>query len=115
MLLVGDPIGYTRSIRAMKATLELDHFIPGHGPLSPAEPSVSWMLAYLEELATSVDHRRRQGMRIEEMMDEIPLRDPLTLPPDVPGADRFPRLMQSLHRLNVLLAYRYFDAVAPIR
>jgi cyclase len=114
MLLVGDPIGYTRSIRAMKATLELDHFIPGHGPLSAAEPSVSWMLAYLEELATTVDRRRKQGMELDELLDAMPLRNPLTLPPEVPGADRFPALMQSLHRLNILLAYRYGDAIAPV-
>jgi hypothetical protein len=72
------------------------------------------MLAYLEELATRVDRWRREGMPVGDMMDALPLRDPLALPPGTPGADRFPLLMQSLHRLNVLLAYRYLDSVAPL-
>ncbi|WP_028922208.1 MBL fold metallo-hydrolase [Pseudonocardia acaciae] len=111
MLLAGDPIGYTRSIRAMKATLELDRFVPGHGPLSDAEPSVSWMLAYLEDLAAGVDQRLRQGVPLEDLYGAIPLRDPLRLPPETPGADRFPALMQSLHELNILLAYRYLTKI----
>ncbi|KAB8189131.1 MBL fold metallo-hydrolase [Nonomuraea phyllanthi] len=110
MLLAGDPIGYSRSIRAMKATLELDRFVPGHGPLSDAEPSVSWMLSYLENMAASVDRYRSEGMDLDTMMDTIELKDPLTLPSEIPGADRFPALMDSLHRLNVLLAYRYLAA-----
>jgi glyoxylase-like metal-dependent hydrolase (beta-lactamase superfamily II) len=114
MLLVGDPVGYTRSLRAMKATIELDRFVPGHGPLSEAEPSVSWMLAYLEEMVATVDQRRRQGVGLDEMLREHhALRNPLTLPPEIPGAERFPALMQSLHQLNVLLTYRYLDTTAP--
>lgn len=112
MLLNGDPIGYTRSIRAMKATLELDRFVPGHGPLSEAEPSVSWMLSYLEEMAATVATKREQGMDLDEMLaNPHELRNPLTLAPEIPGAARFPALMQSLHKLNVLLVYRYLESL----
>lgn len=114
MLLAGDPIGYTRSIRAMKATLELDRFVPGHGMLTDAEPAVSWMIGYLEEIAARVDRYRRKGMTLAEMHQDLPLSALPELPPGTPGEDRFPALMRSLHELNLLLVRRYLDKIDPV-
>ena len=99
---------------------------PGHEGHTRARPLRPWPRTFqrrgaLRQLdarvprgaATSVDHRRRQGMALEDLLDHLPLRNPLALPAGTPGADRFPALMQSLHRLNILLAYRYLEAVAP--
>ncbi|MEO3892221.1 MBL fold metallo-hydrolase [Nonomuraea sp. B5E05] len=114
MLLVGDPVAYLRSIQALRATLRVDTLIPGHGPLTDAESSLSWMSSYLNSLATSVARQREAGHDVAKLLDTVPMDDPLDLLDVAPGADqaealRFSSLMNSLHRLNILLTYRWLD------
>ncbi|MFD1933152.1 MULTISPECIES: MBL fold metallo-hydrolase [Nonomuraea] len=107
MLLIGDPLGYARTLRSVKATLDIDVIVPGHGMYGEADPGISWLLTYLERLASAVSAGSEAGKPVERMMEDIPLRDALELPPSAPGADRIALLMRSLHRLNILLTYRW--------
>jgi glyoxylase-like metal-dependent hydrolase (beta-lactamase superfamily II) len=109
MLLAGDPVGYARSVRALLQTIELDLIVPGHGPLADATTSTSWMLAYLERIATTVEERREQGATLEQLYEEIPLKDELILPDTILGAEKFPKLMKSQHLLNIQCAWHWFD------
>ncbi|MFF5212672.1 MBL fold metallo-hydrolase [Streptosporangium sp. NPDC000396] len=112
MLLVGDPLAYGRTLRAMKASLALDTVIPGHGFRAEAEPAISWLVTYLERLAGAVSTRIEEGEPVERMLEEIPLRDALEIPPGFPGADQVIALQRSLHRLNILLTHRWLQGVA---
>ncbi|WP_433461761.1 MBL fold metallo-hydrolase [Spirillospora sp. CA-128828] len=117
MLLAGDPVGYARSIQALKATIRVDTLVPGHGPLAAAEPGISWHLHYLHRLAASVSRLRDEGASVDKALDEVVLDDPLPLSEVVPDAgaeehDRFAALVRSNHRLNVLLSYRWLAGTA---
>jgi glyoxylase-like metal-dependent hydrolase (beta-lactamase superfamily II) len=112
MLLAGDPVGYLRSLRAMQSTLRLDHLVPGHGPLTGAVASITWMHNYLHSTTNQVEALRDAGASVDEVMDEVPLPEPLRLSSVVADADeeedeRFSRLMLSLHRLNMMSTYRW--------
>jgi glyoxylase-like metal-dependent hydrolase (beta-lactamase superfamily II) len=109
MLLAGDPVGYARSVRSMRQTIETELIVPGHGPLADAETSTSWMLAYLERLATTVAERKEAGASLDALYAELTLEDPLILPDDIYGAERFPALLASQHRLNIACAYSWLD------
>ncbi|SEE71185.1 Glyoxylase, beta-lactamase superfamily II [Jiangella alba] len=117
MLLAGDPVGYGRSIRSLKATLRADTLVPGHGPLTAAADGISWHLSYLDRLATEVSRRSEAGETVEKMLAEYTLDDPLQLSEVVPSAGpdeagRFDALVRSNHELNVLLAYRWLTSAA---
>lgn len=120
MLLAGDPVGYARSVKALKATIRVDKLVAGHGPLTDAEPGISWHLKYLEQVATSVSRLRDEGAGVEKVLDEVLLDDPLPLSAVVPDAgpeegERFADLVRSNHRLNVLLTYRWLEGTARLR
>lgn len=120
MLLAGDPVGYARSVKALKATIRVDTLVAGHGPLTDAEPGISWHLHYLEQLARTVSRLRDSGASVEKVLDEVVLDDPLPLSEVVSdaGADeseRFDRLVLSNHRLNVLLTYRWLEGTSRLR
>jgi cyclase len=104
MLLIGDPIGYLRSVQAMRATLDVGTLVPGHGFLGPAEPGTSGFVAYLEHLAESVTSAVLAGAPVEELYATIPARG-IEPPPGAPT--QFLDLMRSLHQLNILLTYRW--------
>jgi glyoxylase-like metal-dependent hydrolase (beta-lactamase superfamily II) len=120
MVLAGDPVGYARSIKALKATIRVDQLVAGHGPLTNAEPGISWHLHYLEQVATSVSRLRDEGASVEKILDKVLLDDPLPLSAVVPDADaeedeRFAKLVRSNHRLNVLLTYRWLEGTSHTR
>lgn len=120
MLLAGDPVGYARSIKALKATIRVDTLVAGHGPLASAEPGISWHLRYLEHVATSVSRLRDAGAGVEKVLGEVALDDPLPLADVVPDAgpeedERFAALVRSNHRLNVLLTYRWLEGLSALR
>lgn len=119
MLLAGDPVGYARSVQALKSTIRVDTLVPGHGPLAAAEPGISWHLHYLHDVAASVARLRDQGASVQKVLDEVALDDPLPLSDIVPDAEageagRFAALVRSNHRLNVLLTYRWLAGTAAI-
>ncbi|TQM04254.1 MBL fold metallo-hydrolase [Pseudonocardia kunmingensis] len=105
MLLIGDPVGYLRSVLAMRATLDVATLVPGHGPLGPAEPGTSAFLAYLEVLADRVPAAVAAGTPVEALYDTVPGVEP---PPGLPP--RYRAVVRSLHHLNILLTYRWAQA-----
>jgi cyclase len=106
MLLIGDPLGYRRSLLAMRATLEIGTVVPGHGLLGPFEPGTSGLLAYLEHLAEHVARAHEAGTPVEELYGSLAMRG-LEIPAGLP--EPMQRLMRSLHHLNILLSYRWFQ------
>jgi cyclase len=109
MLLIGDPIGYLRSVQAMRATLDVGTLVPGHGFLGPAEPGTGAFLTYLEHLAEAVTSAVSAGTPVDELYGAIPARG-IEPPPGAPAP--FLDLIHSLHRLNILLTYRWLRATA---
>lgn len=109
MLLIGDPVSYARSVRAMRATLGIETFVPGHGFSGPAEPVLSGLLTYLEHLAATVSQRKEAGQHLNRMYEEIPIAgiEPLASAPQ-----QFTALLHSFHRLNILLTYRWLQGAA---
>lgn len=104
MMLIGDPLGYARSLRTMLALLDVDTLVPGHGFLGPAEPGISAWISYLEHLAAAVHRGRDTGVPIEVLYDELPLWG---IEPPAAAPEQFHALVRSLHRLNILLTYRW--------
>ncbi|MHA4813074.1 MBL fold metallo-hydrolase [Streptomyces aculeolatus] len=120
MLLAGDPVGYARSLRSLRATLAPETLVPGHGPLTDADAALTYMLGYVERIGLDVAERRLAGMDLEATMADLPLADPLDLTtvvaePEPGEPERFARLMRSNHELNVLLTYRWLEATSPVR
>jgi cyclase len=109
MLLIGDPVTYTASLRAMRDTLDVDRLVPGHGFMADARPATDWMLGYLERLWEAVSQRRAGGQPLEAMLEEIPLWDAIRLPPFLPRARRLARLIRDLHRLNILATHQWLQ------
>ncbi|WP_020667637.1 MBL fold metallo-hydrolase [Amycolatopsis nigrescens] len=110
MMLIGDPLGYARSLRTMQAMLPADTLVPGHGFLGPAEPGVSVWISYLEHLAAAVHRGLSDGVPVEVLYDELPMWG-VEPPAAAPG--EFLALVRSLHRLNILLTYRWLRDGAP--
>jgi hypothetical protein len=110
MLLAGDPVAYIASLTAMRATLDVDRLVPGHGFIADAKPAMDWMLGYLERLLDAVRTRRAAGDPLDAMLDGIPLWHALRLPPFPPRLRRLARLNRDLHRLNVLATDRWLAA-----
>jgi cyclase len=96
----------------MQATLDVRTLVPGHGFLGDAEPGISGLLGYLDQLATTVSRRRDEGAPVEALLDEVPMRG-IELRPDLP--EPVQALIRSLHRLNVLLTYRWLEGSVPPR
>lgn len=106
MCLIGDPSSYITSVRTMQATLDVDTLVPGHGLLGPAEPGLTVLISYLENLATAVAARHQAGEPVERLYDTLPIWD-ITFPPGLP--EPVLTLLRSLHRLNILTTYRWLD------
>jgi cyclase len=120
MLLAGDPVGYGRSVRALKSTIRVDTLVPGHGPLTDAEPGISWHLSYLERVAHTVSELHEAGASAGKVLEEVGLEDPLPLSDILPDAipeesERFAALVRSNHRLNLLLTYRWLAGMSRLR
>jgi cyclase len=109
MLLIGDPIGYLRSVQTMRATLDVRTLVPGHGFLGPAEPGTGAFLTYLEHIAEAVTSAVTAGTPVAELYAAIPARG-IEPPPGTPAP--FAELVHSLHRLNILLTYRWLQRSA---
>lgn len=106
MLLIGDPISYRHTVLAMRATLDIDTFVPGHGFIGPAQPGIDGFLTYLDHLGESVAAAKAAGQSADELYDKVPMRgiDP---PPGAPKP--YVELMNSLHKLNILLTYHWLE------
>ncbi len=107
MLLIGDPVSYVRSLRAMWAALDVDTLVPGHGFLGPAEPGILALISYLEQLTDTVSERKQAGDPVEALY-ELPMWG-IEAPAAAPEGLR--ALLRSFHRLNILLTYRWLDGV----
>ncbi|WP_242613223.1 MBL fold metallo-hydrolase [Herbihabitans rhizosphaerae] len=108
MMLIGDPLGYARSLRTMRTLLDTDTIVPGHGFLGPAEPGITAWISYLEHLAAAVHRGREANVPVEVLYDELPMWG---IEPPAAAPERFHALVRSLHRLNILLTYRWLDGV----
>ncbi|MBF6065177.1 MBL fold metallo-hydrolase [Nocardia terpenica] len=106
MMLIGDPLGYARTLRTMQAILPLDTLVPGHGFLGAAEPGISGLISYCEHLAAAVARAHEADVPVEELYDELPTWDI-----ELPATEPFRALAAALHRLNILLTYRWLDGV----
>jgi glyoxylase-like metal-dependent hydrolase (beta-lactamase superfamily II) len=106
MLLVGDPLRYAATVRAMRQALDIEKFVPGHGFIADAERASRWLIGYLEGLAAEVSRRYRGGQTEDTILTEAIFDGGLTLPVTHAAASAVAALNQSLHRLNVLTTYR---------
>ncbi|WP_369201128.1 MBL fold metallo-hydrolase [Streptomyces sp. PU-14G] len=107
MMLIGDPLGYARTLRTMQALIDVDTLVPGHAFLGPAEPGISGLISYLEHLAAAVSRGKDDGVPLRELY-ELPMWG---VHPSPSAPERFHEQLRSLHRLNILLAYRWLDGV----
>lgn len=106
MLLIGDPLRYATTVRAMRQALDIEKFVPGHGFIADAEQASRWLIAYLEGLATGVSRRHQDGQTEGAIRSEVGFEGVLDLPGSHAAAPAVAALNQSLHRLNVLTTYR---------
>jgi cyclase len=116
MLLEGSPEPYIASLKAMRATLELDKIIPGYGPMDKADAAIDSMIRYLEWLLESVQHAVSRKMSERDAIESITppkslLHIPLLAPASV-KAQLVP-LNAQMHRLNVMSTYRHLQWVIP--
>lgn len=109
MALIGDPVGYLRSLRAVRATLDVETVVPGHGRLGPAEPGLSVLISYLERLAAAVARGRADGRALDRLYEELPMWG---IEPAADAPDGLVRLLRSNHRLNILTTWRWLDGLA---
>ncbi|WP_433337405.1 MBL fold metallo-hydrolase [Spirillospora sp. CA-294931] len=107
MALIGDPVTYARSLRAMRALMDVETLVPGHGHLGSAEPGISAWISYLEHLAAEVNRGKEAGTPVEEMYETLPKWGIEPLPH---APESFRALVHSLHKLNILTTYRWLDA-----
>jgi cyclase len=114
MLLEGGPRPYAESLRRMKAALDLQVIVPGHGPMDEAGPAIDWMIEYLHELDQDVRTARAAGRTLEQILDA-------RVPPPPPPVDGLPSeaasglaaLNRQMDRLNVLATVRDLERVSP--
>jgi len=111
MLLEGGPGPYIASLKAMRATLDVDQIVPGHGPIGDAQAAIAWMLGYLERLLATVTELRGRGFSLEETLDAYPLPQApaQTMPTQLPDIEQLGRLNRQMHRLNVFAVYRALE------
>jgi cyclase len=110
MLLEGGPIPYVESLERMRAALDIDVVIPGHGPLERGSTGLDWMIAYLRQLDDDVRAGFRSGLTLEQVLDR-------RSPPPSANLDGIPqqaaaglaRLNRDNDRLNVLATYRALE------
>lgn len=108
MILIGDPLGYARTLRAMTALMEVDTLVPGHALLGPAEPGISVLISYLEHLSAAVVRGKDAGVPLEALYEELPMWG---IDPPAAAPEEFHTQLRSLHRLNILLTHRWLDGV----
>lgn len=106
MLLIGDPLQYADTVRAMRQTLDIEKFVPGHGFIADAEQACEWLVGYLENLAAEIGRRHRDGHSEDTILTELDFEGGLDLPGTHAAAPAVATLNQSFHRLNVLTTYR---------
>jgi cyclase len=106
MLLEGGPRPYIDSLRRMKATLDVEVVVPGHGPMGDGPEAIDSLIEYLAHLDQSVRSSFESGMDIETTLADNPIPPGRLLPEASPLASGMNSLMKNLHRLNVLATYR---------
>lgn len=101
--LESDAPTYLNSISRMAQTLELDHLIPAHNPIS-SPALLGGYMQYLGEVANAVRHALSDGLSLAEAMDRISLDmgAPYAPPPDHPRLTFF----RDLHAYNVQKTYQ---------
>ena len=109
MLLEGSPEPYIASLKAMRATLDVERIVPGHGPMDKAEGAIESIIEYLQWLFDAVRHAIDKGIPESEAIDSItPPKKLLRIPFFAPSSikEQIGPLNQQMHRLNVMSAYR---------
>ena len=107
MLLEGGPRPYVASLARMKAALDVDVIVPGHGPIDREPGVIDWMIAYLEALDAEVRQAYAAGASLH---DALRARRPLPAPalPHAPpeAGQMLGKLNRDMDRLNVLATWR---------
>ncbi|TQN31647.1 glyoxylase-like metal-dependent hydrolase (beta-lactamase superfamily II) [Haloactinospora alba] len=111
MMLIGDPPSYMRTLRELRTTLDIDTFVPGHGPQGPIDPVVNSMLVYMENMTAEVTRRRSAGETLEEMYGSIPMRG---IEPVPSAPESYSKLLTSFHELNILLTHRWLEGATEL-
>jgi cyclase len=109
MLLEGGPRPYIDSLRRMRATLDVEVVVPGHGPMGDGPEAIDSLIEYLARLDESVRSSFESGMDIEATLADNPIPPGRLLPDASPLAAGMNPLMENLHRLNVLATYRSLE------
>jgi cyclase len=109
MLLEDGPRPYIDSLRRMKATLDVEVVVPGHGAMGDGPEAIDSLIEYLAHLDESVRSSFESGMDIEATLADNPIPPGRLLPEASPLAAGMNPLMENLHRLNVLAAYRSLE------
>jgi cyclase len=109
MLLEGGPRPYIDSLRKMKATLDVEVVVPGHGPMASGPESIDSLIEYLLQLDESVRSFFESGMDIEATLAANRIPSGRLLPAASPLAAGLNPLIENLHRLNVLASYRSLE------
>lgn len=110
MLLEGSPLPYIESLERMKATLEAETIVPGHGPMGDAREALDTMVAYLKWLQQTVEAARNSGNTLQQAIDTISVPPILQFPANMPHARELNANNEQMHRLNVMAAYRALEA-----
>lgn len=92
----------------MKATLDVEVVVPGHGPMGDGPEAIDSLIEYLAHLDESVRSSFESGMDIEATLADNPI-PPGRLLPDASPLGGMNPLMENLHRLNVLATYRSLE------
>jgi len=104
MLLEGGPEPYIESLRRMRAALDTQVIVPGHGPMARGGETIDWMIDYLATLDRAVRAGVDQGLTLEQLLAR---RQPPTaeqLPPQ--ARQHLGDLNRNMDRLNVLATFR---------
>jgi cyclase len=109
MLLEGGPGPYIDSLRKMKATLDVEVVVPGHGPMGSGPESIDSLIEYLTNLDGSVRAAFESGADIEATLSSNPIPSERLLPEASSLAAGLNPLIENLHRLNVLATYRSLE------
>jgi cyclase len=109
MLLEGGPGPYVESLRKMKATLDVEVVVPGHGPMGGGPESIDSLIEYLGNLEESVRSCFESDADVEATLAANPMPSGRLLPQASPLAAELNPLIEDLHRLNVLATYRSLE------
>lgn len=109
MLLEGGPRPYIDSLRKMRATLDVEVVVPGHGPMARGPESIDSLIEYLGSLDESVRSSFESGADMDATLAANPIPSGRLLPEASHLAAGLNPLIENQHRLNVLATYRSLE------